>query len=157
MAKKKQNSTHPMQPVEVDDDGVVRFKRNNIVRYLLDWCASKNGAAGYHENTSGPAPDLNHLATMNFSQEDWTQLAQLGGYSISGFGELSYVSDEDYSKANRALEATSAKAGSKVTRAHLLTLRAELVRWAKRAAWLVVWTVLLFPNPAPWQSSEMWK
>lgn len=95
----------PMQPVEFDEYGVARFKRNEIVNYLLRWCASKNGAVGYHEDTSGPAPDLNQLATMDFTREDWTQLAQLSGYSISGFGELSYVSDEDYAKAEQALEA----------------------------------------------------
>jgi len=30
----------------------------------------------------------------DFSQEDREQFAQLIGYSLSGFGELSYVSDE---------------------------------------------------------------
>jgi len=67
---------HPTQPLEIIN-GVLRFKRNSIVDYL--------------------AKDrLNDLAVMNFPQEDWEQLAQLIGYSLSGFGELSYVSDELY-------------------------------------------------------------
>ncbi len=28
--------THPMQPLVIDDQGVVRFKQNKIVRALLD-------------------------------------------------------------------------------------------------------------------------
>ena len=66
------------QPIHFDDSGVVRFKDNKIVRYLLD---------------AGPF-DLNDLAKMNFSNNDRMQFAQLIGYSVSGFGSLSYVSDE---------------------------------------------------------------
>jgi hypothetical protein len=73
----------PLQPIERDPTGVVRFKANAICRYLVD---------------SGVA-DFNQLATMPFAQEDWEQFAQLIGYSLSGFGELSYVSDETYSQA----------------------------------------------------------
>jgi len=69
---------HPIQPVIVDDEGTYRFKPNAIVRFLLD---------------AGPY-DLNDLARMPFSQNDREQFAQLIGYSVSGFSELSYVSDE---------------------------------------------------------------
>jgi hypothetical protein len=76
---------HPFQPIEQDENGVYRFKKNRIVEFLLD--------AGQF--------DLNHLATMNFSNEDRTQFAQLIGYSVSGFGELdSYVSNDDYMVAD---------------------------------------------------------
>jgi hypothetical protein len=74
---------HPVQPIVKDEHGVVRFKANAIVRFLLD--------AGSF--------DLNQLAAMDFSDEDREQFAQLIGYSLSGFGELSYVSDETYERA----------------------------------------------------------
>lgn len=75
---------HPIQPLIADSAGVVRFKANRIVRYLLD---------------AGPF-EMNHLARMSFSDEDREQFAQLIGYSLAGFGELSYVSDETYEKAD---------------------------------------------------------
>jgi hypothetical protein len=74
---------HPMQPLVRDADGVVRFKQNAIVRFLLD---------------AGPF-DLNQIALMPFSDEDREHFAQLIGYSLDGFGELSYVSDESYEQA----------------------------------------------------------
>ena len=76
-------SKHPVQPLETDSNGVLRFKSNKIVRFLLD--------AGTY--------DLNKLAIMDFSDNDWEQFAQLIGYSLSGFSELPYVSDETYEQA----------------------------------------------------------
>jgi len=64
-----------MQPIEYDEYGVIRFKENKIVRFLLD---------------NGPH-DMNSLALQGFSAEDQAQFAQLIGYSISGFGDLSYA------------------------------------------------------------------
>lgn len=84
----------PMQPLMRDIHGVIRFRRNRIVRYLLD-----NGSL-----------DLNMLAEIGdrtgrdddgFSQADWTQFYQLIGYSLSGFHELSGVADEDALAASR--------------------------------------------------------
>lgn len=69
--------THPMQPLIRDEHGTVRFKANKIVRALMD---------------QGPM-DLNAIAASNYPQEDRVQLAQLIGYSLSGFGELSYVEE----------------------------------------------------------------
>jgi len=40
---------------------------------------------------------------IGFPQEDREQFAQLIGYSLSGFGELDYVSDETYEVAERML------------------------------------------------------
>ena len=75
---------HPMQPIVWDGDGVIRFKANSIVRYILD-----NGSI-----------DLNRIATMNFDREDREQFAQLIGYSVSGFGDLSYVRRTTLAKAD---------------------------------------------------------
>jgi hypothetical protein len=74
---------HPVQPIYKDKHNVIRFKENNIVKFLLD--------NGLH--------DLNSLAIMGFSHEDHEQLAQLIGYSLSGFGDLDYVTDETYERA----------------------------------------------------------
>lgn len=75
------------QPLVVVDE-VVRFRANAIVRYLLD---------------SGPF-DMNHLATLPFSDADREQFAQLIGYSLGGFSELDYVSDEAYDQARESVE-----------------------------------------------------
>ena len=37
-----------------------------------------------------------NIAVKGFSQEDQEQFAQLIGYSVSGFGDLSYVSDDTF-------------------------------------------------------------
>ena len=74
---------HPIQPIIKDADGRPRFKPNAIVRYLLDH-------GGF---------DLNTLTERDFSREDWQQFAQLIGYSLAGFGELSYVDRETYEAA----------------------------------------------------------
>lgn len=76
---------HPIQPLKTDKHSVVRFKENAIVSHLLE-----NG--GF---------DMNDLAVMDFSQQDREQFAQLIGYSLSGFGELSYVSDATYEAAEK--------------------------------------------------------
>lgn len=70
---------NPLQPVVIVD-GIARFKENKIVSYLLD----KGGL------------DMNLLAMEDFTDEDREQFAQLIGYSVSGFGSLSYASDEAY-------------------------------------------------------------
>ena len=71
-----------MQPI-VQVGTVQRFKENKIVSYLLD-----NG--GF---------DMNKIALLDFDREDRSQFAQLIGYSLSGWGELGYVSDDDYQAA----------------------------------------------------------
>lgn len=65
----------PLQPIEIDKGGVIRFRANKIVKFLLD---------------AGPF-DMNQLACMEFSEEDRAQFAQLIGYSVSGYGDLSYA------------------------------------------------------------------
>lgn len=72
---------HPIQPLYLDRHKVIRFHENKIVSFLA-------------------RDRLNELAAMNcFSREDWQQLAQLIGYSLSGYGELSYVTDKAYERA----------------------------------------------------------
>lgn len=74
---------HPIQPIGWDENGVIRFKRNAIVDYLLEECLMLGGT------------DLNQIhidvQTGRFSVEDQIQLMQLIGYSVSGFGDLSYA------------------------------------------------------------------
>ncbi len=78
---------HPMQPIEWDDEGVIRFKRNVIVRFLLDW-ASERGM------------DLNGLQLVPASSDDWTQFMQLIGYSVSGAGDVPGFSRTVLAKAD---------------------------------------------------------
>jgi hypothetical protein len=90
---------NPMQPIELDRHGVIRFRGNAIVRALLD-------AA-----TEGRRMDLNDIARMHFSDEDRRQLAQLIGYSVCGYHELSYVTDAAASAASKAARKVNPKAG----------------------------------------------
>lgn len=63
---------HPIQPVEFVG-GVIRFRENLIVKFLLD----------QYE------PGLNDIALrFNDNPEDYEQLMMLIGYSVSGFGDL---------------------------------------------------------------------
>ena len=77
----------PIQPLYTDEHDVVRFRKNAIVRQLLDF-ASERGMS------------LNEIARMPFSREDRVQFAQLIGYSLSGFGTLSYVDNDTYEAAS---------------------------------------------------------
>lgn len=79
---------HPIQPLIKDKHNQFRFKKNEIVSFLLD-------QGGY---------DMNKLGELPFSNEDREQFAQLIGYSLSGFSELSYVSDETYETAKELLK-----------------------------------------------------
>lgn len=72
--------SHPPQPLIRDAYGTIRFKQNDIVRFLLD---------------HGPH-DMNAIGSRDFPREDRVQFAQLIGYSLDGFSTLSYVNDEDY-------------------------------------------------------------
>lgn len=93
----KKTPKHPMQPLLRDEHKTVRFKKNALVTYLLD-----NGGL-----------DMNHLAVVpGISQDDRTQFAQLIGYSLGGFHELSYVTDTVALKASAA--ARKAGLGKKV-------------------------------------------
>jgi len=81
----KNEPRNPIQPLSLDEHGVMRFKENKIVSYLLN---------------THPNCGMNELAMMDFSDNDREQFAQLIGYSLSGFSELRYVSDETYDAAS---------------------------------------------------------
>ncbi len=84
---------HPMQPVVLADDNVVRFKKNALVKFLLDFA-------------SGKGMGMNELhAIPGISKEDWNQFVQLIGYSVSGFGDLSYADPEMVALADIEAEA----------------------------------------------------
>ena len=68
----------PLQPIIAG-----RFVENRIVRDLLD---------------NGPF-DMNSIATGSYTDQEQVQFAQLIGYSVSGFGSLSYVDNETYEAA----------------------------------------------------------
>ena len=76
-----------MQPLYRDEDGVIRFAPNPIVRYLLD---------------AGPF-DMNDLAMIPFALDHRRQFAQLIGYSLDGYADLPYVDDEDYAEALKGI------------------------------------------------------
>ena len=85
--RKSRKLAHPIQPLYLDG-GQVWFKENPIVRFLLE---------------AGPY-DMNKLAAMPFDNEDREQFAQLIGYNTSGFSELSYVSNQTYTKVQQMEE-----------------------------------------------------
>lgn len=88
-APKKYANPHPLQDLRFDDRGVIRFRENRIVSFMLD------------EGKKRGLFDLNSLACMGFSGEDWEQFAQLIGYSVSGASSLSYMSDATIARADR--------------------------------------------------------
>jgi hypothetical protein len=101
--------SHPIQPIVVDQDGVPRFQGNAIVQYLLAF--ARNHGCG-----------LNELAEIpGFRPDDWQQLAQLLGYSLDGYGELSYVTADAYEQAR-----LMATAGLTETQAHITHLEREI-------------------------------
>jgi hypothetical protein len=88
-----QGEALPMQPIHMVN-GVIRFKANALVRRLLD-----------HGTATGC--DMNALALIDAPDEDHQQFAQLIGYSVSGYGDLSYVTPEACERADRAAEHVS--------------------------------------------------
>lgn len=74
---------HPMQPIVEDECKTLRFKENKIVSKLLDFASER----GY---------DMNQIAMGDFSKEDRQQFAQLIGYSVCGYSDLSYSESNAY-------------------------------------------------------------
>lgn len=79
---------HPNQPIAFDDNGVARFRENSIVRWLVDQLPG----------------GLSDISLYAFSREDLEQLTMLIGCSVSGAGDLPYVSDECIAEADAAVE-----------------------------------------------------
>lgn len=73
------------QPLAYDTSGVLRFRPNRLVMWLVE-----------HAERTGLS--LNDLAaraqTEGVTNADECQLAQLLGYSVQGYLDLSYVDDE---------------------------------------------------------------
>ena len=90
---------HPIQSIGYDDNGVIRFKENAIVNYLLD--------EGYL--------NLNDIAIIPFSNADRTQFAQLIGYSVSGGAGLSYFLPEQRIEADAIADAIYKNSESSIT------------------------------------------
>ena len=83
LAKAQVVPEYPMQPMQNK-----RFEANPIIEHFIEdlnavaiWCQLNDIDGKYQE-----------------------QLAQLIGYSLSGYGELSYVSDESYDRAVKSLQ-----------------------------------------------------
>lgn len=89
--RRYQGKRHPLQPLIIDEQGTIRFQQNQIVRFLLDH-------GGF---------DLNTLYIISeeqkFTRNDWEQLNQLIGYSVSGFHELSCVRHYTHTRVDRAV------------------------------------------------------
>ncbi len=81
------NTLHSVQPLQLDEKGVLRFKPNPIVVWLLE-----QGAVS-----------MNDIATNEaFSREDREHFAQLIGYSFDGASSLSYMSTDVLNAAKDA-------------------------------------------------------
>ncbi len=108
-------SRHPIQPIERDSHGTLRFKKNAIVDKLLSLCS----AQGF---------GLNDIALGRFDHDDRVQFAQLIGYSVSGFSSLGYA-DED---TMRAVDLMMVGANEKDARVESLSAELEAMRAALR-------------------------
>jgi hypothetical protein len=86
MPKKTIGAHQPRQELYQDEHGTVRFRENALVRHLLD-----NGGL-----------TMNDLAVLDdVPIADHEQFAQLIGYSLGGFSELSYVTDKTFYAAEK--------------------------------------------------------
>ena len=87
---------HPMQPIGWDETGkVIRFKKNKIVDWLLE-------TGKFNLNDI-----MKMVGSGVFNEDDYTQLMQLVGYSVSGYGELSTSPEEYVKKADEIADALS--------------------------------------------------
>jgi hypothetical protein len=109
----KKYDPQPMQPLVEATDGTVRsirFRENAIIRYIVDHAGKvvHPGAPAIDPDTGRPyhqgTLDLGKLMMLDFPQEDREQFAQLMGYSVVGYHELSYVSDASAMQASMLVE-----------------------------------------------------
>ena len=99
----------PMQPVHEDAHGAHRFRKNVIVDALVDRDTERGRV--YPDFPARSDGGMNWIGSQGFSREDQEQLAQLVGYSVSGYHELSYVSDESAARASALSDALLAVDG----------------------------------------------
>lgn len=82
----------PMQPVVMDSVGSVRFKENKIISDMLDFCQSHGFG-------------LNEMAVRGYEKDDTSQLMQLIGYTVSGYGGLSCARAKHTMRADEKADA----------------------------------------------------
>jgi len=87
-----------MQPLILDTNGVVRFKANSLVTYLVNFASQSNMGVEYLWKQ-----------LPNIPEEDKEQFAQLIGYPVIGFGDLPFVSTEAFTKALKQRQKLLAK------------------------------------------------
>lgn len=102
-----QTYRQPIQPIDIDERGALRFRKNTIVCRLLD----EGGI------------DLNDIAMWDAPQTDREQFAMLIGYSLDGFGSLSYASDETYEAAVAMVEGAPSEAAARLAECQRLLAR----------------------------------
>ena len=78
---------YPMQPIVTDQHWVHRFEENPIIGHLARNVIDLNRIAIWCNNN-------------DIEPKYQEQLAQLIGYSVDGYGTLSFVSDESYERAD---------------------------------------------------------
>ncbi len=83
-------SKHPVQPLELDNEGTLRFKQNAIVRFLIDQYSTQA---------------LNYIyAEGDFSWEDYKQFIQLSGYRVSGYKDLEVATNEEVEQLDQMVD-----------------------------------------------------
>jgi hypothetical protein len=95
--------THAMQPIYLDPRGVIRFKANAIIRKFF--CRD--------DEQMSRMISLNDIHVEDFPIEDVEQFWQLLGYSVSGYGDLSFVRKKTVALADRKAEALMKRGRSK--------------------------------------------
>lgn len=86
----------PMQPIVIAPDGVARFQANRIIEDLL-----LSGRLNLNDVAIAAARGA-------YSEAEQMQVAQLIGYSVSGFGELSYADRDVVRRADKKAAALKA-------------------------------------------------
>lgn len=89
--ERKERPELPLQPFEVDEHAILRFRQNSLVRYMLE------------EGRRAGVFDLQRLADLpGVSRAEFAQLLQLIGYSLSGYEEHVLVSRSEWERAAEA-------------------------------------------------------
>lgn len=83
---------HARQPIGIAEDGIVRFKQNAIVRWLVDT---------HHGGQSAMNTIAVKVARGEFRTADYVHLMQLIGYSAIGYCDLSQVPRKAKSRARK--------------------------------------------------------
>ncbi len=83
----------PIQPLETDKHGILRFRENKCVVALMKQVEALGGSWS------------ECLYADGVETADRVQFAQLHGYSLSGFGDLGHVPETDLQAAREMHEA----------------------------------------------------